>query len=95
MAKIATLEAKIHQFEIQLADNIPKFKTLKQFTFRGLLDENLEEFLSRFQTRMQILEVPKKEYHFHLPNYLDLQAYSFYRRLSKRIQENSDLIVEH
>ena len=46
MAKIATLEAKIHQFEIQLADNIPKFETLNHFTFRGLIDENLEEFLS-------------------------------------------------
>ena len=43
---------------------------------------------------MQVLEVPKKEYHVHLPNYLDLQAYSFYRRQTKTIQENFDLIVE-
>ena len=94
MAEIAALEAKIHQLEIQLADDIPKFKNLKHFTYRGTTDENLDAFQGRFQTRMQILEVPRKEYHVLLPNYIDLQAYSFYRRLSKRIQENSDLIVE-
>ena len=36
----------------------------------------------------------REEYHVHLPNYSNLQAYSFYRSLRKRTQENFDQIVE-
>ena len=93
MAEFAALQAQVDKLREQLQEKDQKADSLKHYTFRGSSDEDSNLFLNRFENRMTVLGISPKKYHVHLPEHLDLQAYSYYRGLAAEVQSDYKEIV--